>query len=122
MDPFQVLPTPLAAYRRHGRIPEPSRKRGAHSMGLPVLPANRLRTRYAIFTAGTLKKGELTRTEHRCTRIRRDQQRGQRMEHDIHDRTACRLVLQRHRRLIRRRSVHWDYVRGQTLLLPRTSN
>ena len=43
------------------------------------------------------------------------------MEHDIHDRTARRLVLQRHRRLIRRRSVHWDYVRGKTLLLPRTS-
>ena len=56
MAPFQVLPTPLAAYRRHGRIPKQSRKRGAHSMGLPVLPANRLCTRYAIFTAGTLKK------------------------------------------------------------------
>ena len=47
MVPFQVLPTPLAAYRRNGWIPEQSRKRGAHRMGLPVLPADRLRAWYA---------------------------------------------------------------------------
>ena len=33
------------------------------------------------------------------------------MEHDIHDGSAWRLVLQRYRRQIRRRSVHWRCVR-----------
>jgi hypothetical protein len=57
----------------------------------------------------------LTYKEHRRARLCRDQQRGQRMEYDIHDGPARRLVLQRHRRHVRRRSVHWDCVRGQLI-------
>ena|SRR6266702_2713096 len=61
--PLQILPTPMAGYCRHGRVPEPSWQCTAHGMDLPVVPANRLCTRYAplnLCLPGRLTRGENT--------------------------------------------------------------
>ena len=42
----QVLPAPVARYRRHGRIPEYRRQRPAHALGFAVAPTDRLCSRY----------------------------------------------------------------------------
>ena len=42
----QVLPAPLARYRRDGRIPESCRQHPAHALGFAIVPTDRLCPRY----------------------------------------------------------------------------
>ena len=90
-------------------------------MGLPVGATYRLRTRYVphdLRVPGISRAWE----KHRRDRIRSYQQRGRRVEHDIHDGPSQRVVLQRHRRLVPQRRMHRDRVRLVSESAPPATN
>jgi hypothetical protein len=91
MTIVQVLPTPLARYRRHGRLSELRWQCAAHALGLAVVPTDCLWAWYVPFIP--LASGESSGAEYRRAGLRRYQQCGHRLEHDVRNRLTRRIVL-----------------------------